>query len=162
MNIADVFAVAAALCNIAMVWPQAIKTVKLSNVDGVSISGWWVNLTLFVVWSVYAAGNSLPILLIANISCTIAAIVILINAQRYTPTLPLKTLLTGLLLTSVGAVLITQSSLVVAVLLLVSPIVSRAPHIISAIRSSEHQRRRACGHRTWRDTASAARRSVNP
>jgi uncharacterized protein with PQ loop repeat len=74
--------VAAVCANIAFVWPQAVRALRSRDLDGVSPGTWTISVTLFSVWASFALRTGYWPLLVANLSCLVAAVAILLAGTR--------------------------------------------------------------------------------
>jgi len=76
------FTVAAVAANTVFVWPQAWRLFRDRSAAGVSPGTWTISVVLFSVWSAYAASIGFWALLGANVSCLVAAVLVMYAGTR--------------------------------------------------------------------------------
>lgn len=74
--------VIAVVANTLFVWPQAIRLVRSQDIAGVSPGTWTLSVVLFSVWAVFAGRTGYWALMIANVSCLIAALLVFVTGLR--------------------------------------------------------------------------------
>jgi uncharacterized protein with PQ loop repeat len=78
----SIVSVAAVVCNIFFVWPQAVKILRSKSIEGVSPGTWTISTVLFSVWASYALHIKYWSLFAANASCWVAAALLMVVGTR--------------------------------------------------------------------------------
>lgn len=126
--------VVAVTANMLFVWPQAIRLIRSRDTSGVSPTTWCISITLFTVFAAYAYHIDYWALFVANVSCLIAAILILFIGTRYGD----WGYQWGILSALAVALAITFGAfapIVLAALMSVAGILLRVPQLVSLLRN---------------------------
>jgi len=77
-----IFTVLAVTANISFVWPQTVRLLRTRDLSGISPGTWAISVVLFAGWAAYAVGIQYWSLAFANLSCLLAALIIMIVGTR--------------------------------------------------------------------------------
>jgi uncharacterized protein with PQ loop repeat len=131
--VVTLFTALAVVSNVAFLWPQAFRLAGTRELDGVSPCSWTISVVLFAIWGTFALGTQYWALLVANVSCLAAAVLILaVGTSAGWPWRWAALAGSGVVVAVAVAFL---APLLLAIVMTVSGVVLRLPQLASLLHS---------------------------